>query len=125
MQQGNQPGETIMSDEESGFLVPPGLSDQFSKWFDDNYAAALNYLGQLPGPMNVSDGTPLLLDKRATVIEMSNELLMDMGVIPDTRPPLPPPSWRTRLRWKRDQWRESAARRAYRLIAGCDVPDPE
>jgi hypothetical protein len=32
--------------------------------------------------------------------------------------PLPPPSWRTRLRWKRDGWREHAARRAFRVIAG-------
>lgn len=36
----------------------------------------------------------------------------------DSGEPLPPPSWRTRLRWKRDAWREALARRAYRLLAG-------
>ena len=32
--------------------------------------------------------------------------------------PLPPPSWRTRLRRKRDAWRERTARGAYKIIAG-------
>lgn len=50
--------------------------------------------------------------------EAPDELLMDCGVIPDTRPKPPPPSWRTRLRWKRGDWREQTARRAYKVIAG-------
>ena len=38
---------------------------------------------------------------------------------------LPPPTWRTRLRWKLGQWRERAARRAFKIIAGYWPDDGE
>ena len=63
---------------------------------------------------------PGLLDDiklNAAYIEVSNELLMDCGVIPDTRERKPIP-WRWRAKWKIRAWRESAARVAYRAIAG-------
>lgn len=31
---------------------------------------------------------------------VSEELLMEYGLIPDTRPVPPPPPWRRRLRWR-------------------------
>lgn len=31
---------------------------------------------------------------------ISDELAMEYGLIPDTRPPAPPPSWRQRMRWQ-------------------------
>jgi hypothetical protein len=69
-------------------------------------------------PAVVPAGEPLNVRKLSAVIEVPDELLMDYGLIPDTRPKPPPPSWRTRLRWKRDEWRERTARRAYKVIAG-------
>jgi hypothetical protein len=63
--------------------------------------------------------------KLSATILVPNELLMDAGVIPDTRPPRAPLPWRTRLRFRLDDWREKLARRAYKLIAGYDVPEPE
>ncbi len=47
-------------------------------------------------------------------IQVSEEVLMDQGLIPDTRPPLPPPPWRTRLRW----WVEVRRERLGEIIAG-------
>lgn len=96
------------------------------RYFDERYPDALKYLDGLTIPAGQwaqdAAGTPTII-KASAVIQVPYELLMDAGVIPDTRPPLPPPSWRTRLRRKRDQWREAAARRAFRLIAGYEVPD--
>ena len=107
--------------EEPGFAVPPGLASALSSWVDDHYAAAMEQLGE-QGPLEAREGgygvfpaDELLATKRAAYIEVACELLMDAGVIPDTRPPLP---WRTRLRFRLDDLREHAARRAYRIIAG-------
>lgn len=72
-----------------------------------------------PGdPVNAFSQASLDARKLSSVVVVPNELLMAAGVIPDTRPKPPPPTWRTRLRWKRDAWRERAARRAYKIIAG-------
>lgn len=38
--------------------------------------------------------------KMTAHIPISEEHAMDLGLIPDTRPPSPPPSWRQRARWK-------------------------
>jgi hypothetical protein len=61
----------------------------------------------------------------ATQIEVSTDLLMDFGVILDTRPPLPPPSRRTRLRRKIEAIRLAVARRAYELISGYELDDDD
>jgi hypothetical protein len=63
------------------------------------------------------DDEPIIV-KAASYIEVPDELLMDLGVIPDTRPPRPPAPWRHRLRNRVSDWRERAARRAYKVIAG-------
>jgi hypothetical protein len=53
--------------------------------------------------------------KTSAWLPVSEEILMDEGIIPDTRPR---PALRKRLRWKAAAARERAARRAYRVIAG-------
>jgi hypothetical protein len=61
----------------------------------------------------------LLIPRKVTgYIEVSDELLMDCGAIPDTRPKPPPLPWRWRLRNRISDLRERAARRAYKIIAG-------
>jgi hypothetical protein len=52
--------------------------------------------------------------KFGSYIQVSDELLMDQGLIPDTRPPVPPPPWRTRLCW----WVEGRRERVGEIIAG-------
>lgn len=61
----------------------------------------------------------------AMQLDISDDLLMDFGVIPDTRPPLPPPSLRTRWRRRIADLRGRAARYAYKLIAGYDPYDDD
>lgn len=74
--------------------------------------------------MTTPDGQYLVPRALATQIEMSLDLAMDRGLILDTREHVPP-SRRTRLRWKLGDLRGSAAERAYRLIAGHDVPEQD
>lgn len=99
-----------------GFLVPP-----LAEWFDDHHAAALNFLGGLAPRADGESAEMLVAHKLTTVINVPDDLLMDMGFIPDTREHRPVP-WRWRLRWKVGAWRDRAARRAYKIIAG-DWPD--
>ena len=73
------------------------------------------------------DDVTLTARKQPVTLAVSSELLMDMGVIEDTRPPVErkPLPWRTRFRWWRTDLREKAGQRAYRLISGSDFPDQE
>lgn len=104
--------------EDGGYLVPPSWVTQY---LADAFGERLT-----GGIENPSPSEQLLIPrKEAMVIEVPEELLMDCGVIPDTRPALPPPSWRTRLRWKLAELRRAAARRAYQLITGEEFPDVE
>jgi hypothetical protein len=110
----------VNGDEQSGFLVPSGFGDQLAAYFDENFPAAMKWFDeQAPdGESREAGAEPLIAHKLVSYIEVPNELLMDYGVIPDTRPKPPPPSWRTRFRRKREQWREQTARRAFKIIAG-------
>lgn len=63
--------------------------------------------------------------KISSVVQVPNELLMDAGLIPDTRPKPPPLPWRWRVRNRIADWRERAACRAFKIIAGYDVPEQE
>jgi hypothetical protein len=104
----------------------------FDDWFAKNMPDAERWLQQLAaepvaGRPNVEPmGEPIVVRKLTGFIEVSDDLLMDYGVIPDTRPKPPPPPWRTRLRRKITatvaNLRERAARRAYKIIAG-EWPD--
>lgn len=95
------------------------FDDYFAKMMPDAGAWFASHAAE-PGP-----GDEPLITKHAMTFEVSEELLMDYGVIPDTRPPLPPPPWRTRLRWRWYSARTHAAEIAYKLISGYDVPERE
>jgi len=60
-------------------------------------------------------------------IPVSLDLLMDEGVIPDTRPKTmrKPPSRRERFRMSRSRWRRSVAEWLYELISGEELPEEE
>ena len=119
--------------------------DPIGRYFDEMMPKALKFFEGLDGSQfataewaqNAGDGTPtvkagsflvppvndLTVRKVVSYITVPDELLMDAGVIPDTRPPRPPLPWRWRMRNRVAGWRESLARRAYRIIAGYEVPD--
>jgi hypothetical protein len=67
----------------------------------------------------------ITVTKASAYLMVSDEVLMDMGIIPDTRPPPPPIPWRRRRRWRWLELREALAVRAYAVIAGYPPPDPE
>jgi hypothetical protein len=74
----------------------------------------------------VSEPEPELIVHKVTgYVVASEELLMDCGVIPDTRPPPPPTPWRVKLRRRVWAWRDAAATWAYRRISGHDVEPPD
>lgn len=60
--------------------------------------------------------------KHAAYVPVSDELLMDAGVIPDTRPPVRIP-WHRRLRWRWQEWRERFGRKVGGWIAGVDLSE--
>lgn len=106
-----------MSDEEQGFLVPPGFWQETQRRQRELAEQLLGGARNTPG----DDDQLLIPRKHAAYIEVSNDLLMDMGVIPDTREHKPIP-WRTRLRWRITDKRFALAGLAYRLIARQDLP---
>lgn len=61
--------------------------------------------------------------KYAGLVQMSEYAAMDYGLIPDTRPPLPPPTRRERFRWWRQQAVAQARTRLATWIAGYDITD--
>lgn len=99
-----------------------GFDDYFAKFDTDAWAAQFAAEPVAGRPAVKPAGEPLSAHKLSSVVCVPNELLMDAGVIPDTRPPLPPPTWRTRVRYRIGAWRERAAERAYKIIAGYEVP---
>lgn len=92
-------------------------------WLDGFFANLATTVAE-SWPSAEPEGEPLIVRKLSSVIEVPDELLMAYGVIPDTRPPLPPTPWRWRLRNRVSNWRERTARRAYKVIAGY-WPDDE
>lgn len=76
-------------------------------------------------PVNPFSRAALDARKLSVVIEVPDELLMAYGLVPDTRPKPPPTPWRWRLRNRISDWREHAARRAYKVIAGYWPDDGE
>lgn len=79
--------------------------------------------GHLVPPVMVEN-----MHKLSVILPVSEEMLMDCGVIPDTRP-RPVLTRRQRFaRWRRRKTegaRMAVAGRTYRLISGEDVPEPE
>lgn len=68
------------------------------------------------------DDSPIEVTKLGHSVLMSDELLMDAGVIPDTRPPVHIP-WHRRARWRWQEWRERAGRKVGGWIAGVDLSE--
>ena len=72
------------------------------------------------------DGGAAFTDAKLTVtkasawLPLTDEMAMDAGIIPDTRPRAP---WHRRAKWRMQRWRERAARRAYRVICGSWPPE--
>lgn len=75
-----------------------------------------------PGYTATFDDTPLSIQKPAAHLVVSEDLLMDAGVIPDTRPPVRVSRW-IRLRWAWRAWRERVGRKVGGWIAGVDLSE--
>lgn len=59
----------------------------------------------------------ILATRLSATIMVSDELLSPR--------PLPPPTWRSRLRSRWSELREQTARRAFKAIAGYEVPEED
>jgi hypothetical protein len=103
---------------EGGFLHR-SLIDQIA----EHLAESLNCPVNVHETGNSFADVQFLVSKTAMHLEVPEELLMEYGVIPDTRTAPPPPSRRSRFRWWLSGRRESLGQRAYRLISGSDFPD--
>lgn len=97
----------------------------FSEQFNRAFAAFAEKLEpMLPPDTAVKfDLTPIDVTKVSAIYAVPPELLMDIGEIPDTRPPVHI-SRRRRLRWWLSERRERVAQRAYRVLSGQPFPDP-
>jgi hypothetical protein len=65
------------------------------------------------------DPAVLQVRKLVAYLPVTDEQLMDAGMMPDTRPALPRPPWRRRLRW----WVEVQRERLGEFIAGRKFED--
>ena len=113
---------------DDGFIVPPAVG-HFAEWFEDMMPEAMAWFrDQAENAEPFTGGHPtvvplggpfqeLSVTRRAAVIDVPDELLMDCGVIPDTREHKPIP-WRWRLKWKIQNARTRLAEIAYRVVAG-------
>ncbi len=70
-------------------------------------------------PANVWHDIDFTVEKRGTIMHISDELAMDEGLIPDTRPPAPPPTLRRRIR--RARWAVGRRFNAARWWLGCKI----
>jgi hypothetical protein len=102
--------------------------DVLGRWFDEMMPQALRWFDE--AALTEGEGhlvPPPFLDsvrKMSATMLVPNELLMDQGVIPDTREHEPVP-WRSRLRWKIRDARTRLGQIAYRVAAGEWPPDGE
>ncbi len=115
---------TVTGEEAApGFLVPPSLGDQIVGWLGQNQVIQ----AQRPGSYLEASSQPLIARKEAMYLAVPNELAMEYGLIPDTRPQQPPVRrpLRERLRIRAAPFRERLGARVYRLITGFDVPEYE
>jgi hypothetical protein len=60
--------------------------------------------------------------KSEAYVTVSNELLMEWGLIHDTRPPVKI-SWRERMCWRWMEWRKRVGRKIGGWIAGVDLSE--
>lgn len=69
-------------------------------------------------PQQTTEPPRMTVHKVEGYLPIPEEILMDEGIIPDTRPPRPRPRWRTRLRWRLASSRERLGLWAYWVITG-------
>lgn len=82
-------------------------------------------VGDLTVPEEIKAQLPhLTIHKTAAYMPVSEDVLMDEGVIPDTRPPVKI-RWRTRLRWRTTTARERLGLWAYWVITGDRIKTDE
>lgn len=74
-------------------------------------------------PAATAEGPRIEVKKIAAYFPMSNELAMEYGLIPDTRPPVVIP-WRRRVRWAAQARVRRARLRVGSWVAGEDL-DPD
>lgn len=86
----------------------------FSQYVQDQLREAIGGLAE-------STATPVM--KLGVTLPVSEELLMDHGIIPDTRPPAPPIPRLRRARWAVSDWVWRQRRRAASKLAGFDVEE--
>lgn len=99
-----------------------GLDEAFRRIWED---AAARLSADLPPDTYLElDTTPLVVTKYSGYLAVSDDVLMDAGVIPDTRPPVRTP-WRRCLRWRWLVWRERAGRKIGGWIAGMDLSEQD
>lgn len=95
-----------------------GTVNAFEDWFAKNQPGIEKWLSDMAAdPVTARSavvlmGEPFEARKIVTYIDVPDELLADLRAMPS---PLP---WRWRLRNRIADLRESAARRAYKIIAG-------
>jgi hypothetical protein len=98
--------DQIIAEMLAGVGMPPPESDRTPPPSDHGAAAKTEPVVRLE------------VHRLSHILHVSDEVLMDTGVIPDTRPPVPPPSRRARLRrWWR-VWRERTGVRVGSWLAG-------
>lgn len=96
------------------------MSDAMQRLFAD---ATRKLSAELPdGHVVNTDPTSLNVIRHSGFITVSDGQLMDLGVIPDTRPPVHIP-WQARLRWCWSAWRERVGRKVGGWIAGVDLSE--
>lgn len=87
--------------------------------------AVAERLATVPQPPVDTDFVPTLTaQKYGFTIPVPNELLMDMGIIPDTRKYVPP-TRRERFRWWRRNQRERLGIWVYERISGETFPSAD
>lgn len=97
-----------------------GMDEALRRIWED--AAARLDADLPPGIRLEVDTTPLVVTKYSGYLVASDDVLMDAGAIPDTRPPVRTP-WHRRLRWRWQAWRERAGRKVGGWIAGVDLSE--
>lgn len=102
---------------------PPSFRDQLLEYLEAATRANGLRIGEWHPDTEPADHPSLHVQRVEGYLPVSEEILMDEGVIPDTRPPRPRPLWRSRLRWRVGEARDRAARWAYKVISGYAFPE--
>jgi len=102
------------------------VTNEFQRWLEETSEQVTGNLDQ-PGGLQDIDYSKVEIfpQKVQGYIQIPEEFLMDEGVIPDTRPKPPKPTWRPRFYWWRSRKKEALAYWIYEKLTGRPVPDPD